>query len=88
MRSRDIQANGLGCATSKTELTQALAAGADFTAWLAKRTPAGCWGEVHELGGAVVFSATAISSFVNGRIPHEVGTSQSTHRPRAGCREI
>ncbi len=35
-------------------------------AWLAKRTPAGRWGEVGELVGAAVFLASDASSFVNG----------------------
>ncbi len=63
-----IQVNGLGPGYFKTELTQALVADADFSAWLAKRTPAGRWGDVAELGGAVVFLASAASSFVNGHI--------------------
>jgi gluconate 5-dehydrogenase len=63
-----IQVNGLGPGYFKTELTQTLVADADFTAWLSKRTPAGRWGEVQELGGAAVFLASAASSFVNGHI--------------------
>jgi gluconate 5-dehydrogenase len=63
-----IQVNGLGPGYFKTELTQALVADADFTAWLAKRTPAGRWGEVHELAGAAIFLASEASSFVNGHI--------------------
>jgi gluconate 5-dehydrogenase len=63
-----IQVNGLGPGYFKTELTQALVADATFTAWLAARTPAGRWGEVEELGGAVVFLASEASSFVNGHI--------------------
>ena len=63
-----IQVNGLGPGYFKTELTQSLAADEAFTAWLSNRTPAGRWGEVHELGGAVVFLASAASSFVNGHI--------------------
>jgi gluconate 5-dehydrogenase len=63
-----IQVNGLGPGYFKTELTQALVADAAFSTWLAGRTPAGRWGEVHELGGAVVFLASEASSFVNGHI--------------------
>ena len=63
-----IQVNGLGPGYFKTELTQTLVADAEFTAWLSKRTPAGRWGEVQELGGAAVFLASAASSFVNGHI--------------------
>ena len=39
-----------------------------FSAWLAGRTPSGRWGDVEELGGAMVFLASAASSFVNGHI--------------------
>ncbi|MEP7300011.1 MAG: SDR family oxidoreductase [Caldimonas sp.] len=63
-----IQVNGLGPGYFKTELTQALVADAAFTAWLSGRTPAGRWGEVHELGGAIVFLASDAASFVAGHI--------------------
>jgi gluconate 5-dehydrogenase len=63
-----IQVNGLGPGYFKTELTQALVADEAFSGWLAKRTPAGRWGEVQELGGAVVFLASDAASFVNGHI--------------------
>jgi len=63
-----IQVNGLGPGYFKTELTQALVADESFTAWLANRTPAGRWGEVHELAGAAIFLASEASSFVNGHI--------------------
>jgi gluconate 5-dehydrogenase len=63
-----IQVNGLGPGYFKTELTQALVADEAFSAWLAGRTPAGRWGEVHELGGAVIFLASDAASFVSGHI--------------------
>lgn len=63
-----IQVNGLGPGYFKTELTQALVADEAFTTWLSNRTPAGRWGEVHELGGAVVFLASDAASFVSGHI--------------------
>jgi gluconate 5-dehydrogenase len=63
-----IQVNGLGPGYFKTELTQALVADTAFTAWLSNRTPAGRWGEVEELAGAVIFLASPGSSFVNGHI--------------------
>lgn len=63
-----IQVNGLAPGYFKTELTQALVADEEFTAWLANRTPAGRWGEVKELMGACVFLSSAASSFVNGHI--------------------
>ncbi|TFY97726.1 glucose 1-dehydrogenase [Ramlibacter humi] len=63
-----IQVNGLGPGYFKTELTQALVQDAAFTDWLSKRTPAGRWGEVHELAGAAIFLASDASSFVSGHI--------------------
>ena len=63
-----IQVNGLGPGYFKTELNQALVADAAFSAWLTGRTPAGRWGEVDELGGAVIFLASDASSFVSGHI--------------------
>ena len=64
----NIQANGLAPGYFETELTAALVADQSFSDWLAQRTPAGRWGKVEELGGAVVFLASAASSFVNGHI--------------------
>ncbi len=63
-----IQVNGLGPGYFKTELTQSLVDDAAFTAWLSNRTPAGRWGDVHELGGAAVFLASDASSFVTGHV--------------------
>lgn len=63
-----LQVNGLAPGYFKTELTSALVADADFTAWLSARTPAGRWGEVEELVGACVFLSSPASSFVNGQI--------------------
>ena len=63
-----IQVNGLGPGYFKTEMTQALVDDPAFTAWLSQRTPAGRWGEVHELAGAAIFLASDAASFVNGHI--------------------
>ncbi len=63
-----LQINGLGPGYFATELTKALVDNAEFSDWLCKRTPAGRWGRVEELGGAIVFLASAASDFVNGQI--------------------
>jgi gluconate 5-dehydrogenase len=63
-----IQVNAIGPGYFKTPLNQALVDNPEFSSWLEKRTPAGRWGEVHELVGAAVFLASPASSFVNGHI--------------------
>jgi gluconate 5-dehydrogenase len=62
-----IQANALAPGYFATELTKALVDDAEFSAWVAQRTPAGRWGRVHELVGALVFLASSASDFVNGQ---------------------
>ena len=63
-----LQINGLGPGYFVTELTKPLVEDAEFTDWLCKRTPAGRWGQVEELAGAVIFLASSASDFVNGQI--------------------
>jgi gluconate 5-dehydrogenase len=63
-----IQVNALAPGYFATELTAALVADEEFSGWVARRTPAGRWGRVEELGGAIVFLASEASSFVNGQI--------------------
>jgi gluconate 5-dehydrogenase len=63
-----IQVNGLGPGYFKTELTQPLVDDRAFSSWLAGRTPAGRWGEVHELAGAAIFLASDAANFVTGHI--------------------
>ncbi len=63
-----LQINGLAPGYFKTELTAALVADEEFSAWLCNRTPAGRWGDVDELVGAAIFLSSAASSFVNGHV--------------------
>jgi gluconate 5-dehydrogenase len=63
-----IQSNGIGPGYLITEMTRPLADDPTFDAWLKNRTPAGRWGDVKELMGAVVFLASEASSYVNGQI--------------------
>jgi gluconate 5-dehydrogenase len=62
-----IQVNAIAPGYFRTPLNQALVDDAQFSAWLAGRTPAGRWGELPELVGAAVFLAGPGSSFVNGQ---------------------
>jgi gluconate 5-dehydrogenase len=61
-----LNCNAIAPGYFDTPLNAALVADQDFSAWLAKRTPAGRWGDVDELVGAAVFLSSAASSFVNG----------------------
>lgn len=61
-----LQCNGLAPGYFDTPLNAALVADPEFSAWLAKRTPAGRWGRVEELVGTCIFLSSAASSFVNG----------------------
>ncbi|MER7186874.1 SDR family oxidoreductase [Streptomyces hyaluromycini] len=63
-----IQVNGIGPGYFDTELTSALVADEEFSAWVRRRTPAGRWGRVEDLIGALVFLASPASDFVNGQI--------------------
>ncbi len=74
----NIQANGIAPGYFQTELTAALVADPEFSAWVGKRTPAGRWGRVEELGGAAVFLASAASDFVNGQVLFVDGGMSST----------
>jgi gluconate 5-dehydrogenase len=63
-----IQVNGLGPGYFETELTEALVADERFSAWVRQRTPAGRWGKVSDLIGALIFLSAPASDFVNGQI--------------------
>jgi gluconate 5-dehydrogenase len=61
-----LQCNAIAPGYFDTPLNKALVDDPEFSAWLAKRTPAGRWGRVEELVGACIFLASDASSFVNG----------------------
>ncbi|MEM6663249.1 MAG: SDR family oxidoreductase, partial [Pseudomonadota bacterium] len=63
---KGLNVNAIAPGYFDTELTAALVADAEFTAWVATRAPQGRWGQVDELIGAAVFLSSAASSFVNG----------------------
>jgi gluconate 5-dehydrogenase len=62
-----VQANAIAPGYFATAMNQALVANPEFNRWICGRTPAGRWGEPHELAGAAVFLASRASDFVNGQ---------------------
>ncbi len=63
-----IQINGLAPGYFRTELNRDLVNDAQFSDWLCQRTPAGRWGEVEELSGALLLLASDASDFINGQV--------------------
>lgn len=63
-----IQVNAIGPGYFETELTAALVADAEFNDWVRRRTPAGRWGKVEDLVGALLFLCSPASDFVNGQV--------------------
>ncbi|OSQ35976.1 SDR family oxidoreductase [Thalassospira mesophila] len=61
-----LRVNAIAPGYFKTPLNEALINDAEFSEWLAKRTPVGRWGNVDELVGAAVFLGSDAASFVNG----------------------
>ncbi|MBL9210255.1 MAG: SDR family oxidoreductase [Opitutaceae bacterium] len=64
----NIQANALAPGYIRTALTGPLTVDPAFNHHLCTRTPAGRWGEPHELVGTTVFLASRASDFMNGQI--------------------
>jgi len=64
---KGLNVNAIAPGYFDTPLNAALVADADFTAWIAKRTPQGRWGNLPELVGAAVFLSSDAASFVNGQ---------------------
>ena len=62
-----IRVNAVGPGYLATELTADLVADPQFDAWVRGRTPAGRWGEIGDLVGAVLFLCSPAADFVNGQ---------------------
>ena len=62
-----IRVNAVGPGYLATELTADLVADPEFDAWVRGRTPAGRWGEIGDLVGAVLFLCSPAADFVNGQ---------------------
>jgi gluconate 5-dehydrogenase len=64
----NIQVNGIAPGFFRTEMNAALVADAEFSQWVARRTPAGRWGEPPEIAGAAVFLASSAANYVTGHL--------------------
>jgi gluconate 5-dehydrogenase len=64
----NIQVNGIAPGFFRTEMNAALVDDAEFSAWVARRTPAGRWADPPEIAGAAVFLASAAADYVTGHI--------------------
>jgi gluconate 5-dehydrogenase len=68
LAQHNIQVNGIAPGFFKTEMNAPLVASEEFSAWVAKRTPAGRWGEPSEIAGAAVFLASSAADYVTGHV--------------------
>ena len=64
----NIQVNGIAPGFFRTAMNAPLVADAEFSAWVARRTPAGRWGEPSEIAGAAVFLASSAADYVTGHL--------------------
>jgi gluconate 5-dehydrogenase len=63
-----VQANAIGPGYFQTDLTRELVADEAFDAWVRRRAPAGRWGRVEELVGALLFLSSPASDYVCGQV--------------------
>ncbi|MCW5626135.1 MAG: glucose 1-dehydrogenase [Burkholderiales bacterium] len=63
-----ITVNAIAPGYFATEMNTALIDNDEFNGWVCKRTPAGRWGKVDEIGPPCVFLASDEASFVNGHV--------------------
>ncbi|HUY86254.1 MAG TPA: SDR family oxidoreductase [Acidimicrobiales bacterium] len=66
--SRNVQVNAIAPGYISTDNTAALRADETRSNAILSRIPAGRWGEPTDFGGAIVYLASAASSYVNGTI--------------------
>ena len=63
-----ITVNAIAPGYFGTEMNERLIADRDFDDWICKRTPAGRWGHLDEIGPVAVFLASDEASYVNGHV--------------------
>lgn len=65
---KGLRVNAIAPGYFDTPMNAALVADPEFTGWIARRTPAGRWGQLPELRGAAIFLASDAASYVNGQV--------------------
>ncbi len=68
LAQHSIAVNAIAPGYFATELNTALIENKEFNDWVCRRTPAGRWGKLEEIGPVAVFLASDEASFVNGHI--------------------
>ena len=63
-----ITVNSIAPGYFATEMNTALIQNKEFNDWVCKRTPAGRWGTLEEIGPVAVFLASDEASYVNGHV--------------------
>ncbi len=64
----NITVNSIAPGYFATEMNTALIENKEFNDWVCKRTPAGRWGKLEEIGPVAVFLASDEASYVNGHV--------------------
>jgi gluconate 5-dehydrogenase len=68
LAAHNITVNSIAPGYFATEMNTALIQNKEFNDWVCKRTPAGRWGELKEIGPVAVFLASDEASYVNGHV--------------------
>lgn len=68
LAQHNITVNSIAPGYFATEMNTALIQNKEFNDWVCKRTPAGRWGTLEEIGPVAVFLASDEASFVNGHV--------------------
>ena len=68
LAQHNITVNAIAPGYFATEMNTALIQNKEFNDWVCKRTPAGRWGTLEEIGPVAVFLASDQASYVNGHV--------------------
>jgi gluconate 5-dehydrogenase len=69
----NVQVNGIVPGFFDTRMNAGLVEDTQFSAWIARRVPAGRWAQPQEIAGSAVFLASAAADFVTGHLLHVDG---------------